>query len=363
MTVKLTGVGVHIYSGGFTIGMEQAGVEVLAQLEELDAGFETAQLNLATRMDHTLAPYEDWPLRTYQNRVNIVYANPPCAPWSLAGGRKGMDDPRIVYAMDSLDAGLKLNADFIVIESVCRAWSPTGGRPLFERFAHKAMRDGYAVTIFFTNAVLHGAPQLRQRFHFIAHKYEIRDLFTIAPLTYGDVSTVWDTIGDLEDRPDDEAWGHSRTVPDERELNVIRDLQQGESWGDAWRRVMARGLPAKPARFIAHRLIYDAPCGTILDIGAMVHPTQDRVLTLREGARLCGYPDDFQFARGKRGFHNSDVTQAVLPFVGRYLGAVFSLGMRRGLRVDGRDGIEVIDLRSFAKPFMPKKFISAGRPV
>jgi DNA (cytosine-5)-methyltransferase 1 len=281
-----------------------------------------------------------------------------------------MADPRIIYSQHSLEAGLRLDADFIVIESVCRAWSPTGGRALYEEFARIAQQHGYAVTIFLTNAVLHGAPQLRQRFHFIAHKYEIRDLFTIAPLTYAGVPTVRDTIGDLEGRPDDEAWGHVRTVPEERELNVMRDLKQGESWGDAWRRVSARGLPAKPARFIAHRLIYDAPCGTILDIGAMVHPTQDRVLTLREGARLCCYPDGFQFARGKRGFHSSDVTQAVLPFVGRYLGAVLSLGMRRGLRVDGRDGIEVIDLRSWAKPFMPKKFIaklsefpSVGRPV
>ena len=339
-------------------------MQVLAQLEELDAGFATAELNLKGRVDHVLAPFFDWPLEKYAGRANIFYANPPCAPWSLAGNRLGMADPRIVYADHALMAGLLLEPDFIVIESVCRAWSPTGGRPLYDNFVESALAHGYAVTIFLTNAVLHGAPQMRQRFHFIAHKYEIRDLLSRAegPVTYADVPTVWDTIGDLEDAPDDDAWGHVRhPMTDPRELNVAHELRQGEGWGDAWRRLVERGVPAKPARFIAHRLIYDAPCGTVLDIDAMVHPTQDRHLTLREGARLCGYPDEFQFAKGTRGFRNADVTQAVLPFMGRYLGGVFYRGMERGLKVNGSNGLEVIDLRPFAKPFAPKRFVSTGR--
>jgi DNA (cytosine-5)-methyltransferase 1 len=338
--------------------MKQAGVEVLAQLEELDAAFDTAELNLGDS-DHILAPYDRWPVDKYVGRTNVLYANPPCAPWSSAGGLKGMADPRIVYSEHSLNTGLALGADFIVIESVCRAWSTTGGRPLYEDFVHKAQQRGYAVTLFFTSALLHGAPQVRQRFHFIAHKYEIRDLLTVPqPVGYKDIVTVRDVIGDLEYAPDNEEWGHVRAIPSECDLNVMHNLRQGDGWYEAWERAVAQGLFAKKSRFITHRPFYDAPMGTILDIDSVIHPTQDRPLTMREGARLCGYPDDFQFARDKRGkFHKSDATQAVLPFVAKYLGGVFYKGLERGLKTSDAHGYTLIDLRPLAKPFTPTKYM------
>jgi site-specific DNA-cytosine methylase len=44
---------------------------------------------------------EEWPRKKYKGKIDFVYCNPPCAPWSNLGSnskrrtRLGEDDPRI----------------------------------------------------------------------------------------------------------------------------------------------------------------------------------------------------------------------------------------------------------------------------
>ncbi|KKL65998.1 hypothetical protein LCGC14_2149350, partial [marine sediment metagenome] len=120
-------LGLHIYSGAFTLGMSRH-FKIIGQWEEGPWAADTFELNFP-KVPHPLA-LEDWPVRDVQPQV--MYANPPCAPWSAAGSRLGMADPRVQFTKNCVELALQLKPEVFVVESVCRAWSPNGGRALFE---------------------------------------------------------------------------------------------------------------------------------------------------------------------------------------------------------------------------------------
>ena len=342
--------------------------EILGQWEEGPWGAATFRHNLGDRIPHVIKPATEWPFEDLRGReVDLVFSNPPCAPWSTAGALLGMADPRVQFSRNVSWAAAKLEPTFFIMESVCRAWSPTGGMPLYKQLALEWGARGYGVTVYLTNALLHGAPQSRERFHFIAHRFAL-DLSVPAP-TPASVRTVWDAIHDLEasavPTPEEPPiLNHNYPAPRERELNVMRHLRPGEGWEVGARRAAELGLETVKARFISSRMRYHAPAGTLLDISAMTHPTRDRVLTVREGARICGYPDWYEFPRNTnqlRGYQltASQLTQAVLPVMGRSLGRVFTRALDVAEPVRpcmSEEDVVVVDQRPLAKPWFPSRF-------
>jgi len=77
------------------------------------------------------------------------------------------------------------------------------------------------------------------------------------------------------------------------------------------------------------RLWWDEVVGTVLTcpnarMQALIHPAQDRLLTIRESARLQGFPDSYRF-RGTVKDRYRQIGNAVAVPVGRALG--YSLAM------------------------------------
>lgn len=289
-----------------------------------------------------------------------------CAIWSTMGSRLGENDPRIVFTKNCAELAKRLEPDFFVMESVCRAWSPTGGRPTYTRMAQEFGALGYATTIFMTNTMLHGAPQSRERFHFIAHRYAIDlhgpDMRTFRP------ATVRDAIGDLEESAVSTVSGRDPTLANHvypvlspSEMNVVKRMCPGEGWDVGIGRCIEDGVPFRKSRFLAGRMEYDRPSRTMVDISCVFHPARDRIITMREGARLCGYPDWFRFSDSPSnrtyGAEHVELTQAALPFMGRFLGDEFARALDRadGVRpTASADDIKVVDLRPLTARFGPR---------
>ncbi len=354
-----TALGIHIYSGAFTLGVSDY-FDILGQWEEGPWGAATFDLNFPT-VPHPLTK-DEWPVAEMKSRgVNLIYANPPCACWSAVGSHLGTADPRFQFTLNAAEAALEIQPDFFILESVPMAW--TRGQSAYEEIAQRFRDIGMATTVFLTNGLLHYGTQSRNRFHLIAHKHEIS--FPEPMLGWRDVLTVKDLIGDLEDNAVFVGSGDKLAVPNhivrqptDNDLRVMKELNEGEKWNHAADRVRAAGGEAKNGRMIASRLFMDSTVNTVLDIDALTHPTQDRTLTLREGARLCGYPDSFEFAvntKNDRGLGtNSDVTQAVLPYMGRYLAERCMVSLENDIAEP--DGLPLIDFRKIARPFSKKTY-------
>lgn len=346
----MNAIGLNIFGGGFTLGMRESGLNILGQFEECDAGKRTWALNYDELEMERPMRHSQWPIARYRRKAQVVYANPPCAPWSSVNtrhsGQARFSDPRLVLSAHSMEAGLQLEPEVFIMESVPNAY--TIGIEYYHRWAREWLARGYMVTYFLTDALLHGVPSTRQRFHFIAHRHEL-------PLEPPDMrqfmpNTLRQAIGELEDKPSGYLPQHT-LVPVADDLRACMEATgEGDCVAPVVRDRKARGLyDGTLFSFLIRRQMWDAPAFTVLYMEAMVHPNGKRWLTLREGLRLCGYPDSFRIHSPK------EATQAVLPPVGRYLGHLAQVSVRDGLSGQrrGHRGVRVVDWRALAKPYRP----------
>ncbi len=82
--LRPTAVGIHIYAGGFTVGVKQAGFDVLCHLEIGKYGVASVKANWPALPVHI--GEENWPLKDLAKKeVDLLYSNPPCAIFSVAG--------------------------------------------------------------------------------------------------------------------------------------------------------------------------------------------------------------------------------------------------------------------------------------
>ena len=359
-------IGMHIYSGSFTLGMSEH-YSIGAQLEEGPWGASTFKLNFP-RVRHPMK-LRDWHLSREYNRTEVMYANPPCAPWSGIGGRKGLRDPRIEFTRNCFDAALEVQPDFFVLESVCRAF--TQGRIFYEEYGNWFKRCGYAVTYFLTNVLLHGGCQWRERFHIIAHKFDLD--WQEPEQLKKPPKTVDQAIGDLEFTAalyqrntdidvinDCNPPNHCVRAPRQGELLIYNELSADENYNETAQKLIDAGKKeVRKGRLISGRLHGNCAAKTIVDVGVLIHPRENRLITLREGMRLCDYPDHFVIAPDRRnheyGAAPTDVTQVVLPTMGRYFGNLFRRS-REQERVARAGAHAVIDWRAKARNMSPGRW-------
>lgn len=146
MKQKRTALGVHIFAGGFTCGIKQAGFEVLGHLEDGTYGVESARLNWPDLSIWTAE--SEWPLKQLSHtrkQIDLVYCNPPCAIFSPSTGRDRnhwRSDPRENCWRQCVRVFYELRPRAFVIESVTQAW--TSGRDLVTELMDSAMSVGYS---------------------------------------------------------------------------------------------------------------------------------------------------------------------------------------------------------------------------
>ncbi len=366
-------VGVHIYSGAFSVGMSEH-YRITAQLEEGPWGAETFKLNFPDA-DHPLQK-DQWRPERYCRKCEAMYANPPCAPWSVIGSRQGINDPRLQFSRNCFEAALVVLPDFFVIESVCRAW--TSGGLFYREYGDRFRKRGYEITYFLTNALLHGGCQWRERFHLVAHRWKLDwqkpEMLTEPPMTVnqviGDIADSsgwydWEAgkRGEVDVLNDFDLPNHCVMPPTDEELAVYERLTHRDNYNKVVEQLQVAGVPAKKGRLITGRLMNNGASRTMVDLGSVIHPTKNRVITLREGLRLCGYSDDFLVAPNisnrQFGGTPTDVTQVVIPTMGRFFGDLF----RRSRELEvlaapatSKEAYDVIDWRHLARNMSPGRW-------
>lgn len=338
--------------------------------------------------------------RTGIDKLDWFFAGPTCQAVSTMGVFH-LNDPRnalFVHFIRLLDgfsnAGLRpANIVMENVPGVVYGRNLVIVKELFRLFKDR----GYNVFADVVNMADYGLPQLRNRFILVASASVVSRTFPKPShaLIGGDGKlpyvSVSDAIGDLfAARPsgtalrselhadtefyrfvadtDGEVANHHCTNLSEINRRRISAVPQGGSWKD----IPPDLLPERFRRVrltdyatLYGRLHEDSPAYTVsagfsnVTSGCFTHPVHDRPLTVREGARLQGFKDSFQFLGSKHAQYRQ-VGNAVPPFFMCKLVEHLAFG---GEGVPARITAEVLEsgskLPSMVRRFMGRKNESA----
>jgi DNA (cytosine-5)-methyltransferase 1 len=230
-------------------------------------------------------------------RCDALIAGPPCQGFSTLG-KRDHNDPRNFLSIYVADWAKALQPKVVVIENVAAFLYA----PVWHRLANRFRKMGYSVTSQVINAVDFGSPQRRSRSFTIASRVgnpEIRPIVRSYPKN---VREAW--YG-LSEAPDGANW-HYAPAPSALALRRMRVIPQGGDKRDVMR-LAAHLVPPSWWRIngdvtdVWGRMEWEQPSNTIRTVfinpskGRYIHPEQNRVISLREGARLQGIPDGWDF--------------------------------------------------------------------
>lgn len=241
-------------------------------------------------------------LRSLLGKVDMVIAGPPCEGNSNFNNRSRRTDTRNELYVAATACAIALGAKAIVIENVVTV------RRARQRVVQRAIEmlvsagykfdDGEGVL----DASSFGTPQRRRRHFLIAAKGGTFDFPTGFDALTCEPLSAMDALGDLVDleAPDDFD-SPSRLSPENEQR--VKYLIENEVWNlpDEERPVCHQDGNHTYGS-IYGRIHADRPAQTITTgflspgRGRFTHPTRARGLTPHEGARLQGFPDDFQFS-------------------------------------------------------------------
>lgn len=364
-------------AGGLAVGFRSAGWGVIAG-NDIDAdAAETFKLNFpeASFFEGPVSKLSAEELLTdcglERGDLDCLVGGPPCQSFSHNNHHRSAADERARLFEHYLALVEGLNPKTIVMENVPGILSIDGGRVVEEILAH-LRRLGFDATVARLSAEEFGTPQLRRRVFIVASRVGPAEQLVPSATHWSPALarcggpkdrprgatrrpvTVWQAIGDLPEL-ENGGGGHVTAWPpgqpsttyqrDARRwssdlcnhvchrltdvnLNRIIHVPEGGNWRDVPHELLPAGM--KRARLQDHtkrygRLARGGFASTILTKcdphwGAYVHPTQDRTISVREAARLQGFPDTFRFAGEHLSKHYTQVGNAVPVQVAQAIG-------------------------------------------
>jgi DNA (cytosine-5)-methyltransferase 1 len=241
-------------------------------------------------------------LRGLVGNVDLLLAGPPCQGHSSLNNHSRHDDPKNLLYLTVPAVAVALGARHVVIENVPNVVLDKHG--VVQTTMALLRSAGYQISSGVLAADKFGWPQARKRFFMVASR-------DTSPLKFGVLNEVlareplpvsW-LLRDLEDRPIDDA-DVMNSVPlmspeNRMRVNYLHDNDL-HNLPNVIRPDCHREGTTYPATY--GRMHGHLPAPTITGgfltpgRGRFIHPTQRRVLTPREAARVQGFPDWFRFA-------------------------------------------------------------------
>jgi DNA (cytosine-5)-methyltransferase 1 len=343
---KLTHIDCFSGPGGIETGFKAAGFETLLAIELVDTCVETYSAN------HKEVPIINKDIREVTKEeilkhvggreVDIITSGMPCETFSTAGSKsRSFFDERQHLYREAIRIADIVNAKMILFENVPgfqnKKVSKESDRFILEDLFDDLAKSGYVHHVnTVLNAVDFGVPQSRERFFVLASR-EDREL-TVPVSHHNGFISVKEALSDLpvvemgtkdnfhEYRPNETAyarlmkdtsfWGFgekdfelSYHVPPKHRPKTLERfalIEQGEGLKDLFfkfapeeveRLQKEKILPKKWFIQRNRRLRENGPSVTVTShcLDELIHPFEDRCLTVREVARLQSFPDFYDF--------------------------------------------------------------------
>ena len=347
----MLGLDLFAGAGGMSLGALQAGVKVALCVENDPHAIATYSHNhknskvlpvdIRTLTSADLALPERMP-----NDQVIVFGGPPCQGFSTSNQRtRSSDNPTNWLFEEFIRVISIVTPDWVVFENVKGILETEGGK-FFEYIIERLNRLGYTLSHDVLNAVDYGVPQLRSRLFIVGNRHGIKYTFP-KPNTKNPI-TVSEAIDDLPMLTNGASfdWHEYKTEPHTRYVSRMRKklakspnhlvtnnaahiverykhIPQGGNWECIPKELMGNYADMSRCHTgIYRRLRAEEPSVVIGNYrkNMLIHPWQDRGLSVREAARLQSFPDWYEF-KGSIGFQQQQVGNAVPPLLAE---AVFS---------------------------------------
>ncbi|MEM6693513.1 MAG: DNA cytosine methyltransferase [Pseudomonadota bacterium] len=326
-------------SGGLSAGAAAAGLEVLAGIDfDVNAvatfkqNFPNAQV---TQRDLSKV---DESFSGSLPDCDLLVAGPPCQSFSTSNQRTRTDDnPLNNLLFVPVEVAKVKKPRAVVVENV-HGLGIGSRRKFLDELVERFSLIGYSTEILVVSGEMVGLPQNRTRLFVVATQKKISDFAFDAPRQ----PTVNDAIADLPilekgasidyreyGTPPVSAYskklrgnleqssGHLVTDNADHIVERYSYVPQGGNWRSIPRELMGNYSDVTRCHTgIYHRLSSNLPAKVVGNFrkNMLIHPTQNRGLSIREAARLQSFPDTYEF-RGSIGKRQQQVGNAVPPLM------------------------------------------------
>jgi len=268
--------------GGSSLGYQMAGFKELLAIEWDNNACEILRLNfpdlLVWEKDITKIKVNDIlkTLNIKKGELDILDGSPPCQGFSTAGKREINDDRNQLFK--SYCYLLKgLQPKVFVMENVS-GMIKGKMKGTFIEILDSLQKCGYNVKVKLMNAKYYNVPQSRERLIFIGVRKDLK-VESCFPSPNKKLITCKEALKDLENKDILEI-NHKRHYREKSSKSVIM-----------WEKVK-HGEPVLGLSL--YKINPRKPSNTIKKSSELFHYKENRILTIRECARLCSFPDNYK---------------------------------------------------------------------
>lgn len=355
---KLTHISLFTGCGGFDLGFHQAGFKTIFANDIDPDACKTYRNNIGEIINQDVKTIE---IPKVSKRPDVLTAGFPCQPFSNAGSRKGIMDDRGNLFQTAIDYVSALKPRSVVFENVRGILSfKIGDNLLIQEICEQLDELDYDVVFSLIDASQHNVPQKRLRVFIVGTEKNSNGRFSFPhPVDRADLS-LRHIIFDLKKT------AHNQTELmqlNPQALYIGEMVPEGGSWKDIpydklpprlqriWDNIERYRWPNFYRRF--HR---DEVAGTITaafkpENAGVWHPTEKRIFSVREIARIQTFPDWFIFDGRTVKSKYKQIGNAVPPRL------AYDIAMQLKKALSGND------LRNSTEYITFNQFVGAGKPL
>ncbi len=339
-------------AGGLALGLKRAGFEILSSFDIDEKCIRTINANPKYFGHHAevadISSLLGGVLREKchlsRGDLFLLAGGPPCQGFSVQ--RHGPDsDPRNQLVLKYGQLIDELYPKFFLMENVSGI-AGKRGKTILQELIETVEAVGYEVHVRLLDAADYGVPQRRRRYIVIGKRNDVAAEYRYPEPRGAPPPTVRETIGHLPAPPEDgtdhpDVPLHRRDRLSPLNLRRINAISQGQGRDDLPSELLADCHQVSSDvigyRNVYGRMAWDDVAPTItarfdsFTRGKFGHPDQPRSISLREGALLQTFPEDFVFT-GSKVEVARQIGNAVPPVLAEAIGKSIIESFKRGLQ-------------------------------